>query len=112
MLQMGVMLLGIACSCFGAASDPKHKVPYGGSVTSFEDLVYPASAREANVQGAVVIRATLDDGGNVVDVFALSGSRALIPDCLVNAKKWKFQPNPEKIVIIVYDFRIEEGGMP
>jgi hypothetical protein len=92
-----------------SAAETEHKVPFGGSVTSFEDLVHPASARDSNVQGAVVVRATLDDGGNVVDVFALSRSRALIPGCLANAKKWKFQPNPEKIVIIVYDFRIEEG---
>ena len=109
MVHIGAVLLGIGCACFGAASEMEHKVPFGGSVRSFEDLGYPEAAREANIQGAVVIRATLDDNGNVVDVSALSGSKGLIPDCLANSKKWKFLPKVEKIVIIVYVFRIDEG---
>lgn len=75
----------------------------------FSDLEYPPLGRTALIQGIVVIRAKLDDKGNVIDTTALSGSEVLAPDCLSNAKKWRFKPNFKKAVIIVYNFRITEG---
>jgi TonB family protein len=73
----------------------------------FETLSYPLSARLTHVQGVVVVRATLDSEGKVVSATAISGAKSLIPDCLSNAKKWLFQPIPEKTVVIVYHFKIE-----
>lgn len=57
----------------------------------------------------VVVRAKLDADGNVVAGAAVSGSRFLVPDCLSNVKKWKFKPNPQRSVVVVYNFKIEEG---
>ena len=38
--------------------------------------------------------------------IALSGHDKLIPDCLANAKKWRFQPNAQHAAVIVYNFRM------
>ena len=73
----------------------------------FETLNYPLTARLNHVQGAVVVRATLDDQGNVVFSEAMSGAKSLIPDCLSNSKRWRFQSNREKTTVIVYRFKIE-----
>jgi len=112
MVHIGLMILAISCVCLGMAVEIKDKdeVPTGGDVTGFEDLAYPEPALAAKTQGVVVIEATLDGDGNILAVSALSGSRLLVPDCLANAKKWKFFPNPDKMGIIVYDFEIKNGG--
>jgi TonB family protein len=71
-------------------------------------LEYPTLARTALIQGVVVVRATLDEKGAVLDTAALSGAEALIPACLDNARKWRFKPNSRKEVIVVYNFRIAQ----
>jgi len=75
-------------------------------LVDFADIEYPTLARTALVQGIVVVRATLDDKGSVVDATAISGSETLIPACIENAKKWRFMPNSKKAVVIVYNFRV------
>jgi len=87
----------------GAISDKEMKL------VDFADLEYPKLARTALVQGIVVVRAKLDDKGYVVESTALSGSDVLIPDCLANARKWRFQPNAKKAVVIVYNFRVTDA---
>ncbi|MGI0133610.1 MAG: TonB family protein [Candidatus Micrarchaeaceae archaeon] len=76
-------------------------------VVDYADLEFPAIAVTAHVEGVVVVRVSLDDKGKVVDVEALSGPSLLTRQSLQNAKKWRFEPNPQKAAIIVYDFRIE-----
>jgi hypothetical protein len=78
-------------------------------VVSFEELHYPALARTARIQGVVVTRAKLDNQGNVVDAVGVSGSGLLLPISLENVKKWRFEPNARKSVIVVYNFTILEG---
>lgn len=75
-----------------------------------QKLIYPPLARRARVQGVVVIRADLDKGGSVVSSVAVSGNKILIPDCLSNSLKWRFRPNTDQRVIILYDFRITRQG--
>ncbi len=77
---------------------------------NFEDMVYPPIARVARIEGVVVVQAQLDQAGNVQAVIALSGPNPLVPDCLSNAKKWKFKPNSQKSAIIVYEFTLDEGA--
>ncbi len=90
----------------------QNEPPYPGEaqLVSFEDLAYPALARVTRIQGVVVVKATLDEKGNVLTVSPLTGPKALIADCLANAKKWKFKPNPQKSAVIVYEFRIARGA--
>jgi hypothetical protein len=73
----------------------------------FETLAYPLTARITHTQGVVVIRAKLDDDGKVVSATAISGAKDLISDSLSNSKQWLFQPNANKSVILVYQFKIE-----
>lgn len=73
----------------------------------FEAFNYPLKARLSHIEGVVVVRATLDDEGRVVASEAVAGPKALIEDCLLNAKKWLFKPNTSKRAVIVYLFRIE-----
>jgi hypothetical protein len=72
-----------------------------------ESLEFPPLARQANRQGIVVVRAKLDKAGHVVSSVAVSGDKLLIPACLSNSMKWRFQPNSSNEVVIAYDFRIE-----
>ena|ERR1700674_2990211 len=78
-------------------------------VGHFEDMKYPPAARLAPAQGAVVVKVRLDDEGSVVESSAISGAKYLIPDCLANSKKWRFQPNASKSAVIIYNFRIING---
>jgi hypothetical protein len=80
------------------------------AIAHWEELKYPAFAVKARVQGVVVIQVKLDDDGRVVESTAIWGSRLLIPDCLANAKKWLFQPNSQRNVVIVYHFYFDEGA--
>ena len=109
MFLMMLVVLGIAQMGLG---EQKDETIFAGEIQllSFEDLAYPSLARVARVQGLVVVRATLDDSGNVIDATALSGAKPLISDCLANIKSWKFKPNKHKSVIVVYEFRLDEGG--
>jgi TonB family protein len=76
-------------------------------VVHFDDqLKYPALARQARIQGAVVVKVKLDAKGAVVDAAAISGSPMLIPNCLTNAKNWRFQPSSQKAAIMVSRWRI------
>jgi hypothetical protein len=70
-------------------------------------MKYPLFAHSTGVQGVVVVRAASDGQGRVVSVDALSGAKALITDSLANAAKWQFRPSSPRVVIIVYEFRIE-----
>jgi TonB family protein len=78
-------------------------------VVSFEELKYPALARSARIQGALVVRVRLDDQGKVMEAAAVSGHELLAISCVTNAKKWRFEPNKRKAVVIIYNFTIIDG---
>jgi TonB family protein len=78
-------------------------------VLDFESLKYPVLALQTNYQGAVVVRVKLDSDGKVAEATAISGHKLLIPDCLANARKWRFQPNASHAAVIVYNFRLRYG---
>jgi TonB family protein len=82
------------------------------AVTHWEELKYPPLAVQARVQGVVVVQVKLDNDGRVLESSAIWGSRLLIPDCLANAKKWQFQPNSQKDVVIVYRFFFDDACRP
>jgi len=76
-------------------------------VVQFEDLKYPQLARTAHIEGAVVLRLKLDRNGNVLDVAVLSGNPILAHTSAQSAKDWRFEPNDQNAVILVYNFRLE-----
>jgi protein TonB len=53
---------------------------------------YPELARQAHVWGAVVVTAAIDEQGNVVRAYALSGHPLLIPAALKAVLQWKYEP--------------------
>jgi len=112
-LILTISSLVIAASCCVRAQ-------YNGMVTvddkdikviDYEELKYPLLAQYApfESEGVVVVRVKLDDEGKVVEAAATSGNDILIPDCLANVKKWRFQPNAAKTAVIVYNLRMPQG---
>jgi TonB family protein len=55
-------------------------------------LVYPQSARQANVHGIVTVYASVDENGNVVSAKALSGPPLLRDAAVDSVKHWKYSP--------------------
>jgi TonB family protein len=54
--------------------------------------VYPALARQARIQGDVVVRLTIDEGGVPTDIRLVSGHPLLSPTALDAVKQWRFRP--------------------
>src|SRR5262249_2601824 len=79
------------------------------AVKSFEEMPYPPIARQARIQGTVVVSLKLDGEGRVTSTGAISGAKLLIPDSLSNARKWRFSPNPNRVAILIYEFKLAEG---
>lgn len=80
-------------------------------IVTSSQLEYPTLARTSLTQGVVVVRAQLNANGNVVDATALSGAKTLISACLDNIMKWRFRPNEEGSIIVVYNFRVVDGAL-
>lgn len=62
-------------------------------------------AKQAQIQGTVVIDAVIDEHGNVVQAHALSGPPLLIPAALQTVIQWKYQPtylNGEAISVAMH----------
>jgi len=92
-------------------SAPQGPVMVGGDVkppktVSAVPVEYPEIARQAGVQGSVVVRIVIDKAGNVTDARALSGP-ALLRDAAVRAlRQRKYAPsklngNPISVVMLV-----------
>jgi TonB family protein len=54
--------------------------------------IYPEAARQANIQGIVILDAVIGTEGTVVDLRAISGPDELTPAALDAVKWWRFQP--------------------
>ena len=104
-IVLGLLIIGF-CNCM-MAEEEKPVFDDAIKPVHIEELAYPPLARMANIQGIVVVRAKLDVEGKVEESVALSGPKVLIPECIANSKKWKFQPISDNRVIIIYDFRLE-----
>ena len=55
-------------------------------------LVYPAAARQSNIQGTVTVSANIDENGKVVSAKALSGPILLRQAAVDSVKQWKYSP--------------------
>ncbi len=54
--------------------------------------VYPASARAMHVQGSVVLEATIDREGRVVNTTVVKGDKALAQAALDAVRQWRYKP--------------------
>ncbi len=100
-----------------AAPQPKAPIRVGGRVKppraiSTPDPVYPGLARQARIQGDVLIDAVIDTHGNVVEMQVISGHPLLIPAAMEVLHKWKYEPtylNEEPVsvqLIVTIRFRL------
>lgn len=59
---------------------------------SHPDPRYPTLAKQARIQGVVIIDAVIDEKGTVVQAHAISGPPLLIPAALEAVLQWKYEP--------------------
>jgi TonB family protein len=77
------------------ATQPAAQVPASVMeqlVTHKVDPVYPASARQANVQGTVLLDTLIGQDGTVVNVRPVSGPEVLATAAVDAVRWWRFQP--------------------
>ena len=55
--------------------------------------VYPATARQAGVEGSVVVRIVIDKAGNVVDAKAIAGPEILRGAAVDAVRQWRYEPS-------------------
>ena len=53
---------------------------------------YPADAKQARIQGTVVMRVIVDKEGNVANIQLISGHPILAPAAIDAVKQWKYRP--------------------
>ena len=53
---------------------------------------YPTLARQARVQGAVVLKAIIDLRGNIENLQLVSGHPMLAPAAINAVKQWRYRP--------------------
>ncbi len=99
------------------AAAPKKPLRIGGNVKPprlifAPRLNFPILAKQAGVQGRVVIDAIIDDHGNMVELHVVSGQPLLVPTALQNVSQWKYEPtylNGEPIsveMVVNVDFKL------
>jgi protein TonB len=75
--------------------------------------VYPANAKQANVQGTVTVSASIDENGNVVSAKAMNGPIMLRQAAADSVKQWKYSPRlidgkpaPAQVTVAI-DFKLK-----
>lgn len=103
--QMGGVLGGVIGGVLNTAArpiapptgKPSAPVRVGGRVRPPKAVVqthpnYPPLARQARVQGQVLVDAILDEQGNIVEMKVVSGPPLLYQAALDALKTWKYEP--------------------
>jgi periplasmic protein TonB len=73
------------------------RIKQGGNVTAASILtqtrpLYPALARQARIQGNVVLHAIIDKDGKVAQLEVVSGHPLLVQAALDAVKQWRYKP--------------------
>jgi protein TonB len=76
---------------------PPARIKQGGDVTAASIItqtrpVYPPLARQARIQGAVVLHAIIDKEGKVAQMEIVSGHPLLVQSALDAVKQWRYKP--------------------
>jgi TonB family protein len=90
----------------------------GGNIKAPQPLYtpyppYPVLARQARIQGDVLISAVIDATGSIVEMKVISGQALLLPAALEAVSRWKYQPtilNGEPVaveLIVTVHFRLD-----
>jgi len=73
------------------------RIKQGGQVTAASIItqtrpLYPALARQARIQGNVVLHAIIDKEGKVAQLEVISGHPLLVQSALDAVKQWRYSP--------------------
>jgi protein TonB len=73
------------------------RIKQGGNVTAASIItqtkpLYPALARQARIQGNVVLHAIIDKEGKVAELQVISGHPLLVQSALDAVKQWRYKP--------------------
>ena len=98
---LGGILGGIPTTATRGPAPPAGKVRapirVGGHVRAPRVILqpeplYPVLARQARIQGDVVIDAVIDKTGSVLEMKVVSGPPLLVPAALAAVRTWKYEP--------------------
>ncbi len=114
---LGAILSGAGRTSLPPAPMPKAPVRVGGRVKMPRMIanpppVYPPLARQAKIEGDVLIDAVIDVAGSVAEMRVVSGHPLLIPAALGALAKWKYEPtylNDEPVpvqLLVTIHFRL------
>lgn len=76
---------------------PPSRIRVGGNVAAASLItqvkpVYPPLAKQARIQGVVVLEAEIDREGNITMLRVISGHPLLVPAALNAVREWKYRP--------------------
>lgn len=92
-------LFTLACACLFACGTMLHAE--GRRVMHKMPPAYPAIAKTLHVGGAVMVRATVNPAGDVVEVKAEGGNKLFAQPAEDAVKKWKFERGSVQTVELV-----------
>jgi periplasmic protein TonB len=95
--ELGGQVGGVVGGAVEAPPPPSEPVRVGGNIKEPKKLrnvppVYPDVAKQARVQGVVILEATIDTSGRVDNVRVLRGVPLLNEAALEAVKKWVYSP--------------------
>jgi len=98
-LVVSLLLLSLSTfTCLAASQGASpQSVTVGQSVMAGQIVakvapIYPPLARQARVQGAVVLEATISENGEIVDLHVVSGHPMLVTAAVEAVKQWRYRP--------------------
>ncbi len=111
----GGIIGGVLSSKPGTSSDLPQRVRVSSGVSTgllVEKVQpqYPGAAKQARIQGQVVLQAEIDKNGDVEELTLISGHPMLAPAAIEAVKQWKYKPyllngQPEKVetqVVVIF----------
>ncbi|MBE3098156.1 MAG: M56 family metallopeptidase [Planctomycetes bacterium] len=113
-----VTVVAVSVVPLESASAPTQKrVRVGGTIrppVKVKDTrpVYPDDARQAGVQGVVILEATIDPSGIVIDARVLRSIPPLDAAAIDAVMQWRFEPKPEYpplLMTVTVNFKLDAG---
>jgi protein TonB len=94
----------LACMCFAAVALAQTEQPAKSTRLRVSSGVaeglkihdvqpkYPREAREKGIEGDVLLQATIDTKGSLINLHAVQGDPILVKASIDAVKKWKYRP--------------------
>jgi TonB family protein len=121
--MVAVLAVAVMAAPLVLSAQQKPPVRVGGSVkqpvrTSYVAPVYPQEAKQAGIQGLVLVEATIDVDGSVASTKVLRPVPMLEDAAVEAVKQWKYEPTlingePVQVVMVVtVSFTLKAAAVP